>query len=372
VAQPLHEVTPAVQQHDDKDADRTWLAISLFQEGCSTDAARHAKDIWSVGDTISVEAVAARLYEDPGRRKVEIDRVMVTAARALEAAKPDVRLIPLPHVDYPPQLREIADPPAVLWVRGDVACLSAPAIGVVGARDALPVSLAVARTLGKELAEAGLVIVSGLARGVDGAAHGGALEGGGRTVGVLGCGIDVVYPLQHRLLADRVSQTGALVSELSPRAQPFPRHFPLRNRVISGLSRAVVVVEAQEKSGSLITARLANDQGREVMAIPGGTLSGRHRGSNALIKDGARLVETVNDVLEEIKWRKPGDTAVRKVPDLAPLNALESRMARGEGYTVEQLADRIGRSASETLVELSELELWGRVVRQPGGQFVRL
>jgi len=250
--------------------------------------------------------------------------------------------------------------------------VSAPAIGVVGSRDATPASLAVARKLGTELAEAGLVVVSGLARGIDGASHAGALAGAGRTVAVMGSGLDVVYPFKHRALAEQVSQSGALVSELPPWVGPRAWHFPLRNRIISGLSRAVVVVEASEKSGSLITARLALEQGRDVLAVPGGILSGRHRGTHGLIKDGARLVETVDDVLEEIGWRRPPVQAVGDSSNPLPINILESRMAAGEPFTVEQLAERLGRSATETLVELSYLELAGRVVRLPGGQFVRI
>lgn len=352
---------------------RAWLAVSMLRVGNNSRVARVAKELADLPTALLIDEVARSLYEDPGDRRRETDMAVEAADRDLAAASRSGAIaLPYPHPDYPPQLREIADPPPSLWVRGDVSSLSAPAIGVVGSRDATPASLAVARKLGSELAEAGLVVISGLARGVDGASHAGALAGAGRTIAVMGSGLDVVYPVQHKALAGQVSQAGALVSELPPWAGPRPWHFPLRNRIISGLSRAVVVVEASEKSGSLITAKLALEQGRDVLAVPGGILSGRHRGTHGLIKDGARLVETVDDVLEEIGWRRTPVTAVGDSSNPLPINTLESRMAAGEAYTVEQLAERAGLAAAETLVELSYLELAGRIVRQPGGQFVRM
>ncbi len=343
----------------------------MFGGGFRTDAARLAKTLVGDDGEPPLEEVAGRLYPVAEVRRSETTRAFQAADDALARAgiRGD-RLLVLTDPDYPPQLREIADPPLILWIRGDSGILSQPAIAVVGSRDAVPASVAVARRLGGELAGAGLVVVSGLARGVDAAAHAGALAATGRTVAVMGSGLDVVYPAQHKPLAEQVSQTGAVVSELPPWAVPARGHFPLRNRIISGLSRAVLVVEASERSGSLITAHLASEQGRDVLAVPGGVLSGRHRGSNALIKDGARLVETVNDVLAEIGWMSasPGIGAARALP----ISALETKMATGECYTVEHLADRAGLTAAETLVELSYLELAGRVVRMTGGQFVRL
>ncbi len=357
--------------HDE--ATRTWLIVALFRAGLNGDAARHAKELADWGGRRVIDEVAGRLYKDPGDRRRETDRAMEAADRALDRARQSgYQALSFADSTYPPQLKEIADPPPVLWVNGDVDCLAAPAIAVVGSRDALPASLAVARRLGIELSEAGLVVVSGLARGVDGAAHAGALAGSGRTVAVMGSGLDVVYPSQHKPLAAQVSRTGALVSELPPWAEPVGRHFPLRNRIISGLSRATLVVEASDHSGSLITAQLASEQGRDVLAVPGGTLSGRHRGSNALIKDGARLVETVDDVLEEIGWRRSAAPAAVGSSNPLPISILESRMAAGEPFTVEEIAERVGRSAAETLIELSYLELSGRVVRQTGGRFVHI
>jgi DNA processing protein len=251
-----------------------------------------------------------------------------------------------------------------------------------------------ARRLGRELAGAGLTVVSGLARGVDGAAHEGAIEANGRAIAVLGCGVDVVYPPEHRALAARVLERGLLMSELPPGTPPLPQHFPLRNRIISGLVRAVVVIEAGEKSGSLITARQALEQGRDVLAVPGNAVSGRYRGSHALIRDGAPLVETVEDVLRELGWPlrlaalaqdRPlrlaalaqGKGAIAGVSDRVrakpmELSKLEEQMAIGETYNLDQLIDRTGLTAPAVLAEIGSLEVGGRVGRLPGGGFVRL
>ena len=358
---------------EDRELIRTWAAVARLGAVNNSRIARVAKELADLPTRQLIDEVARHLYQHPGDRRRETDIALEAADKAMVAAlQSGATAVPYPHPAYPPQLRQIPDPPPLLWASGDVPCLSAPAIGVVGSRDATPASLAVARKLGSELAEAGLVVVSGLARGIDGASHAGALAGAGRTVAVMGSGLDVVYPLQHRALAKQVSQSGAVVSELPPWVGARAWHFPLRNRIISGLSRAVVVVEASEKSGSLITARLALEQGRDVLAVPGGILSGRHRGTHGLIKDGARLVETVDDVLDEIGWRRPPAKAVVDSSNSLPINTLESRMAAGEPYTVDQLAERVGRGAAEILVDLSYLELAGRVVRQPGGQFVRM
>lgn len=302
-----------------------------------------------------------------------LEVAVVDAQAALAAAhRAGLALVRGHEPAYPPWLSTIADPPVVLWVGGDREVLARPSVAVVGARDATPAGLAVARRLAGGLAQAGLVVVSGLARGVDGAAHGGALDAGGMTVGVLGCGADIVYPRQHRALTEEVRNAGAVVSELPPGTAPLPRHFPLRNRIISGLARAVVVIEASERSGSLITARMALEQGRDVLAVPGGVASGRHRGCHALIKDGARLVETVGDILEEIGWRSPaerhGDGHHKSLYE----SQLEAVMAEGEAYSLDELAARTGRPASGLLAEIGRLELAGRVVRIGAGSFVRL
>jgi DNA processing protein len=324
------------------------------------------------GDTL-LWRMATRLGVREGDRSRRIAEARSLAERTMAQARTgQVRWSCALSNEYPPRLWEISDPPIVLWTRGDVDLLSQPAVAVVGSRRASPSSLAVAFELGRELAAHGLAVVSGLARGVDGAAHTGALEAGGRTIAVLGSGVDVVYPPEHERLAGQVLEAGALVSEFPPGTEPRAYRFPLRNRVISGLSLAVVVIEAHERSGSLITARQALEQGRDVLAVPGGVASGRHRGGHALIKDGARLVETVDDVLEEIGWQtRNGPRAVE--PYKHQRNSrLGETMAAGEAYSVDDLARLLNWSAAEVLAELSALELEDRVVRSGGEYFTKI
>lgn len=294
------------------------------------------------------------------------------ASDALEvAARKGLTVLTCFDASYPPWLAEIPDPPIALWLRGEAACLPEPAVAVVGSRQATPAGLAVARRLGRELTRAGLVVVSGLARGVDAAAHEGALDEAGRTVAVLGCGVDVTYPREHRPLVARIAESGAVISEFPPGMPPLSHHFPLRNRIISGLSRAVVVIEASDRSGSLITAKAAMEQGRDVLAVPGSVPSGRSRGCHALIKDGARLVETVEDILDELGWHRPGAAASPDV-NTSGLSDLELTMAAGEPYSVDELAARTGRQMADLLAELATLELGGKVSRVAGGAFIRL
>ena len=202
--------------------------------------------------------------------------------------------------EYPRLLAEISDPPRCIWSRGDRSLLSETAVAVIGARAASPEGLIAASEIAFDLARAGIVVISGLARGIDAAAHRGALDARGKTIAVLGTGIDRVYPAENDRLHEEIASNGLLISELAPGTPPLEFHFPRRNRIISGLSRAVVVVEARDKSGSLITARLAADQGRDVMAVPGTIVGGRNRGANALLRDGAKLVESAVDILQEL------------------------------------------------------------------------
>ena len=289
------------------------------------------------------------------------------------AVKAGIQPVAWTDARYPPLLRRIADPPPVLWVSGDAAVLPEPSVAIVGSRAASPYGLSVAEQLGHDLAAAGLTIVSGLARGCDGAAHQGALNAGGRTVAVVGCGPDIVYPAEHRNLYRRVSENGAIVSELGPGAPPLPAHFPRRNRIISGLAAGVVVIEASSRSGSLITAACALEQGRDVMAVPGNVLSQRHTGSHELLKDGARLVQSAEDVLDELGWRLPGRVGggekLQGDPSSDPLLAC---LAPGEDCDVDTLAQRSGLFAPALLSHLTRLELTGAVRRTAGGRFVRV
>ncbi len=272
---------------------------------------------------------------------------------------------------YPAPLREIPDPPVVLWVRGVPASLAAPRmVAVVGARAATRGGLELAADIGRGLAAAGVTVVSGLARGVDGAAHRAALAQGGPTIGVLGSGLDRLYPVEHAGLAAAMAATGAVVSEHLPATPALPFHFPLRNRIISGLSAAVVVVEASEKSGSLITAMAALEQGREVMAVPGPVGTGRHRGGHALLRDGARLVEGPDDVLAELGWAaRTGQAsgAAGLAADLAAELGLEPGT---EDFSMDEVAVATGRPIAAISARFGALEVEGRIQRIGGGRYV--
>jgi DNA processing protein len=284
---------------------------------------------------------------------------------------------------YPPLLREIVDPPPVLWVRGCADILTRQAVAIVGSRAATSYALEVAGRLAGELADRGLVVVSGLARGADGAAHRGCLAAGGATVAVLGSGPDVIYPPEHAALAASICQDGAVVSELGPGAPPLPEHFPLRNRLISGISLAVVVVEASERSGSLITARCALEQGRDVMAVPGSVLGGRNRGSHALLKDGAKVVETADDILEDLGWpaARPtkkqagkGEESVAVDPQISRNSLCQDdllqKLTPGDSYDVDEMSATVGLTGSLLLPRLTEWEMQGRLMKIGAGRYV--
>jgi DNA processing protein len=331
----------------------------------------------SVPDVLN-ELLAARGWS---ARQAELARFATAAvSRGLHAGLTAI----LWRTDgFPALLDALHDPPFVLWVRGSTECLAAPTVALVGSRAASEYALAVATRLGRDLASRGVTVVSGLARGVDSAAHRGALEGGGPTVAVLGSGADVIYPSEHRALAREIEASGAVVSELAPGTRPQPYFFPLRNRIISGFSRAVVVVEASEKSGSLITARSALEQGREVLAVPGNILSERNRGAHALLRDGAKIVESADDILEELGCsfapRDPGPHGPDRVArECAPLNEghvgseVLGTLIPGEASDLDAISARSGLAPERLLAELLELELGGRVKRVDGSRFVRI
>jgi DNA processing protein len=265
---------------------------------------------------------------------------------------------------FPLLLRAIHDPPPGLFVRGDAATelLARPAVAIVGARACSGYGTHVARSLGRELAAAGLVVVSGLARGVDGEAHRGALEAEGATVAVLGCGVDRDYPAAHAELARRIVAGGGLVvSEYAPSVEPAPWRFPARNRIIAGLCAATVVVEARERSGALITADLALEEGREVFAVPGEITSALSAGSNALLRFGATPLTSAADVLESFGLSAP---ELPELPDGAPRAILE--LLSDGAVSVDELVQRSGLPAEEVAAALVELELAGRAATTDG------
>ncbi len=299
------------------------------------------------------------------------------------ARKAGARLVAFGDTAYPQRLTEIADAPPLLWVVGDSDLLNRPAVALVGARNASSLGLRMAKALARGLGEAGQVIASGLARGIDTVAHETTLATG--TVAVMAGGVDVVYPPENRALAGRIAESGALISEQPMGLAPQARHFPRRNRIVSGIARAVIVVEAAAKSGSLITARIALDQGREVMAVPGHPFDGRAAGCNMLIRDGATLVRGAEDVLAALggdaavrraEPRVPKQTVSRAEPMVpAPRPAAPASDISGTILTLlgpapvaeDQLIRDIGVAPARAAEALLALELEGRIERRAGG-----
>ena len=297
------------------------------------------------------------------------------AARVIaDAARRGIHVIAWNERGFPRALLTLTDHPPALWYRGTLDLFDAPAVAIVGSRAASAVAIETATQLASDLASRGIVVVSGLARGVDSAAHRGALRTG-RTVAVLGSGLDRIYPAEHKGLASEIAVGGAVISEYPPDTQPLPMFFPMRNRLISGLSRAVVVIEANEKSGSLITASCALEQGREVMAVPGNVLSGRSRGAHALIRDGAKIVECADDIVDEL--RVGSRLSNTSIPDVSADSSAVSedpimdRMEAGQPYDVDGLAALSGIEHVQLLSRLIDLELQGRVRRIGSGRFMR-
>jgi DNA processing protein len=309
--------------------------------------------------------LATRWPESPDKRS---DLLSSAAAAIARGAEDGLGPIAWSDPAYPPSLAAIIDPPPVLWTRGSLAALDRPAVAIVGSRAASSYALDVAGRLAADLAARGLTVVSGLARGVDSAAHRGALSVGGPTIAVLGCGADVVYPPEHAALARAIEPDGLIVSELVPGTRPLPQFFPQRNRIISGLSRAVVVVEARDRSGALITAQCALEQGRDVFAVPGNILSGRNSGGHALLRDGARIVESADDILEELGEGARAPSAGRLRSSADPLLAC---LPPGEACDLDAISERSGLSPARLLPRLFELELQGLVRRAGAGRFVR-
>ena len=295
-------------------------------------------------------------------------------------ATPDHHLIVATSEDFPALLRDAANPPAALFVAGDAACLWSAQIAIVGARSASAGGLANARAFARTFAQAGNTVTSGLAEGVDGAAHEGALEGGGKTIAVLGTGPDLAYPRQHRDLAQRIAAHGALVSEFPPGTPGKPENFPRRNRLIAGLSLGTLVVEAGLNSGSLITARLAAEAGREVFALPGSIHSPLARGCHKLIRDGAKLVETAEEVIEELRGlggllaeglrrRLDVPTVAAPVAETAARDPEYQRLLAAldaEPAALDELVERTGLSPAALSSMLLVLELDGAVAAESG------
>ncbi|MCG9651006.1 DNA-processing protein DprA [Vibrio brasiliensis] len=286
------------------------------------------------------------------------------------------------HNDYPSLLAQSAGSPPILFVKGNLASLSLPQLAIVGSRSASLDGLTTARQFAQHLVSHQLAITSGLALGVDGYAHDGALQAGGQTIAVLGCGLQTIYPARHRQLASRIIEAqGALVSEFHPLAKPKAAHFPRRNRIISGLSLGVLVVEAAEKSGSLITARYAVEQGREVFALPGSIHNVNARGCNLLIQQGACLVLTIDDIINEVetllRWSNSSKPQIQNelsseigCKEQLPFPQLLANVG-SKAIPVDILANRTNIPVQEVMMQLLELELSGHVVAVSGGYILK-
>ncbi len=281
---------------------------------------------------------------------------------------------------YPPLLAETDGAPPILIVRGDPGLAGRPAVAIVGARNASAAAVKLSRMFGAALAEAGFAVVSGLARGIDGAAHLGALaggSGGGGTIGVIASGIDIAYPPEHAGLQEEIATRGLLLAEQPTGTEPLARHFPARNRIIAGIAAGTVVVEAAWKSGSLITARLAGEMGREVMAIPGSPLDSRSHGCNQLIRDGAVLVQTPDDVIELLQgfagtarstFREAAPAYVAQDDELAGEPANIAALLTTAPVAIDELIRQSGEAPAAVQLALLELELAGRLVRHAAGR----
>ncbi|HMM56018.1 MAG: DNA-protecting protein DprA [Xanthomonadales bacterium PRO7] len=362
------------------DETRAWLAL-LRVPGLGAGGVREL--VGRHGGASAAQAAAARdarvgaearaWLGAPDAAAIERDIAWLDA--------PDHHLIVATSEDFPSLLRDVSNPPAALFVAGDTACLWSAQIAIVGSRSASAGGMANARAFAKSFAQAGNTVTSGLAEGIDGAAHEGALEGGGKTIAVLGTGPDLVYPRKHADLAHRVLSAGALVSEFPPGTPGKPENFPRRNRLIAGLSLGTLVVEAGLNSGSLITARMANEAGREVFALPGSIHSPLARGCHKLIRDGAKLVETAEEVIAELRGvggllaeglRRRLDSSVAPAPPMSGAAQRDPEYRRllealdAEPAALDELVERTGLPAAALSSMLLVLELDGAVAAENG------
>ena len=367
---------------------RDWIALS-FIIGVGSRTAAVLIDRF--GSPAAVFESSSHALESAGLRGETIDAIKSSEPREKAAREIEelVRLggeaLTLANERYPKLLRETYDPPIVIYCVGDVvSAFSQPAIAIVGSRRCSTYGRNVAEKLSRDLAERGITIVSGLARGIDSAAHRGALDGRGMTVGVMGTGLDAVYPKENRKLAARIAEHGALVTEFPLATPPASQNFPFRNRVISGLTLGVMVVEGAERSGSLITARLAYEQGRDVFAVPGNITSAKSFGPNYLIQDGAKLVQTWRDVIEElppemkaaILSAERGEQTIKQADfdgvDLADSERKVLKMLNTDDPVhIDQLISKAGLTSGELMGALLKLEMLDRIRQLPGKSFVR-
>jgi DNA processing protein len=351
----------------------SWLRLALVP-GIGDGALRRLLQAFGTPEA-ALAASRAQLVPLLGPKQIEAllagpDAELLEQTRAW-LAQPGHHLITLLDEDYPPLLRETADPPALLYGMGCRELLLQACLAIVGSRNATPQGEANAAAFGQALSEAGLTIVSGLALGIDAAAHRGGLKGPGSTIAVVGTGLDRVYPARNKALAHEIVDKGLILSEFSLGTISAPGHFPRRNRIISGLSRAVLVVEAALNSGSLITARQALEQGREVLAIPGSIHSPLAKGCHALIKQGAKLVESAQDIVEELAWPVMPPVLQAAAAAQPPTDPLLQQLGH-DPVNIDWLAERCGLTVDALSAKLLTLELGGLVAQLPGGRYQRL
>jgi DNA processing protein len=314
------------------------------------------------------EKVAREILNGPLEKEVEKELSLL--------GKVGGKIVTLKDEGYPKRLRDIYDPPALLYVRGEFRREDTLAIAIVGSRKTSPYGRWITEKIGQDLARHGVTVVSGMARGIDSVAHIGALQGGGRTIAVLGCGVDVIYPLENRNLFNQIIEHGAVLSEFPMGSPPEGGHFPRRNRIISGLSIGVVIVQAGSKSGSLITANYALEQGREVFAIPGNVGAQGSRGTNQLIKEGAKLVESSEDILEEIlpQWEREEETfpiPESPLPDLTEEEKILYKLLGEMPLHIDTIIRESQLDPGKVSSFLLNLELKGLISQWPGKCFTK-
>jgi len=363
-----------------EDSRKYWVALNLVLAENLKAAKKIVDHFPTLADAFrasSREFIALGIEKEKAQTLTS-SRILDQACREIEKLeRKKYSILTLEDEDYPEYLRETFDPPFVLYSAGKIETLKGPAVSVVGARKHSAYGRAVAEKLARDLASRGIVIVSGLARGIDSIAHWGALEGG-KTVAVLGSGLENIYPRENATLFHKIIERGAVVSEFPLKSPPLGFHFPIRNRIISGLSLALVVVEASKRSGSLISARLALEQNREVMAVPGNITSELSQGTNWLIKTGAKLVESWEDVAEELPSPLKEELLAKKEekkekpPSMSPQERKVFELIETDSLThIDHLVEGTEFSVSEILSILLNLELKGLIFQRPGKYFQR-
>jgi DNA processing protein len=369
------------------EASLSWLALTLTPGIAARLSSRLLREFGTPDGVFhaSLTALEACNLPAPAAQAIYKKQTFWRAEKEVDAIRRiGCRIVNCTEPEYPQALLQIYDPPVLLYVRGDVRVLNAPSLSIVGTRRPTVYGTQIAERMGRDLAKRGLVIVSGLARGVDALAHGGAMSVGGRAIGVLGTGIDVCYPKENKKLFEKVLEKGAIISELPTGSHPAPENFPVRNRIIAGMPLGVLIVEGKQYSGSLITARLAMEFGREVFGVPGNVTQQMSFAPNQLIKQGAKLVTDAEDVIEELP------TPVRAA--LVQAEAVESEqrnLLASEGLTptekkiydllrieeprhIDDLVETSGLNSSEVLATLFDLEMKGIIRQLPGKQFAKV